>query len=595
MTATDAPTRDDLLRTGVNPELADVLLAAFSEDTGVTHGTVTADKIAIPDANKDLGDFRNLDCQNLDAGASGTAGTVDIFPSSATSGKLSISCTDQTGDTTVSLTAGTMAAARTITIPDPGAAASVLLTTGTATATSATTAEISTLAGVSAGTAYASKAVVLGASKEIATITTATITTGNIATVNATNIDAGADAVAGTVDVFPSTTTSGKIQIACADNGGDYTVTLTNASHGQSTAVTIPDGGLATSYLLQSTAAITAAEADVLDGATVGTVVASKAVVASANKDVGDFRNLDCQNLDAGADAVAGTVDIFPSTTTSGKLSIACADNGGDYTVTLTNASHGQATTVTLPDGGAAASYLMQSTAAITLAEADVLDGATAGTIVASKAAVADGSSNLAGFAALGATNFDAGKSGTAGSVDVFPSTGTHGKLAITCSDQTGDTTVSLVAGEMAAARTITLRDPGAAASILTTTDGTAAATTATAAEITAIADVSARVQELTVSGAITAGVTMVELNHVSTVIAATIANAALHAGVPVTFKDTSASGTAAHTVTLTSGTFDGTNNIATFDAPGEQLVVVFGSDGNGLVILNTGTVGLSS
>ena len=100
--------------------------------------------------------------------------------------------------------------------------------------------------------------------------------------------------------------------------------------------------------------------------------------------------------------------------------------------------------------------------------------------------------------------DIDAGLSGTAGSVDIFASTAASGKLAITCTDQTGDTTVSLVAGAMGAARTITLRDPGAAASILTTTDATAAATEATAAEITRACDVSARKVSLTGTAAIT-------------------------------------------------------------------------------------------
>ena len=99
--------------------------------------------------------------------------------------------------------------------------------------------------------------------------------------------------------------------------------------------------------------------------------------------------------------------------------------------------------------------------------------------------------------------DIDAGLSGTAGSVDIFPGTGSKGKLAITCTDQTGDTTVSLVAGAMADARTITLRDPGAAASFLTTTDATAAATTATAAEITRACDNSTRIVAITATGAI--------------------------------------------------------------------------------------------
>lgn len=93
--------------------------------------------------------------------------------------------------------------------------------------------------------------------------------------------------------------------------------------------------------------------------------------------------------------------------------------------------------------------------------------------------------------------NLDLGASGVAGTLDVFPTTASKGKLAVSVTDQTGDTTVSLVIGAMAGARTVTLRDPGAAASILTTTDATAAATAATAAEITRACDVSARMVTL--------------------------------------------------------------------------------------------------
>lgn len=90
--------------------------------------------------------------------------------------------------------------------------------------------------------------------------------------------------------------------------------------------------------------------------------------------------------------------------------------------------------------------------------------------------------------------DIDAGSSGVAGSVDIYPSTAAKGKLNITCTDQTGDTTVSLVAGAMAAARTITLADPLADADILTgkmsavartaTSDGTGTGTIADAGMI---------------------------------------------------------------------------------------------------------------
>lgn len=100
--------------------------------------------------------------------------------------------------------------------------------------------------------------------------------------------------------------------------------------------------------------------------------------------------------------------------------------------------------------------------------------------------------------------------------------------------------------------------------------------------------------QELTATGAVDAGAARVELNHATVAIAATIADAVDHPGLFVV-ANTSASGTAAHTLTLTNGTFDGTNNTATLDAPAEQLVVAFDENGDGTIIANIGAVALSS
>ncbi len=110
------------------PDATDLAMLA-----DVTAGTVAASKAVTVDSNKDAGDFRNLDCVNLDAGASGTAGTVDVFPSTASKGKLSISVADQTGNTTVGLVFAEMAAARTLTVPDPGGAASFAMSEGAQT------------------------------------------------------------------------------------------------------------------------------------------------------------------------------------------------------------------------------------------------------------------------------------------------------------------------------------------------------------------------------------------------------------------------------------------------------------------------------
>lgn len=52
--------------------------------------------------------------------------------------------------------------------------------------------------------------------------------------------------------------------------------------------------------------------------------------------------------------------------------------------------------------------------------------------------------------------------------------------------------------------------------------------------------------------------------------------------------------GTVGHTVTLSPGTFDGTNDVATFNAPGETLVLFGLSNTRYAIVLNLGAVGLS-
>lgn len=128
-------------------------------------------------------------------------------------------------------------------------------------------------------------------------------------------------------------------------------------------------------------------------------------------------------------------------------------------------------------------------------------------------------------------------------------------------------------------------------------TDGTISVSTLVVSDVssgvvTVLVDPKA-VQELTATGTVTPGVKSLELNHATVVVEATMATAVNHPGLFVV-KDTSASGTAAHTLTLTAGTFNGTNNVATLNAPNECLVVYFDSAGDGTIVENIGTVGLS-
>ena len=77
--------------------------------------------------------WASLFAKDVDAGASGTAGTVDVFPVTAASGKIQITAANSAGDTTTTITNASQAGARTYTVPDAGASASFVMTEGTQT------------------------------------------------------------------------------------------------------------------------------------------------------------------------------------------------------------------------------------------------------------------------------------------------------------------------------------------------------------------------------------------------------------------------------------------------------------------------------
>lgn len=105
--------------------------------------------------------------------------------------------------------------------------------------------------------------------------------------------------------------------------------------------------------------------------------------------------------------------------------------------------------------------------------------------------------------------------------------------------------------------------------------------------------DVSFNAQTLTATGAINPDVSTVFLSHPTTIIAATLA-APMRTRLLI-IANTSASGTAAHTVTLPTGvTWDGTNRVATLNAPGEALVCIAISATRYLVLVNLGSVAFS-
>ena len=116
---------------------------------------------------------------------------------------------------------------------------------------------------------------------------------------------------------------------------------------------------------------------------------------------------------------------------------------------------------------------------------------------------------------------------------------------------------------------------------------------TALSRGVTGSATVAGGTQALTATAAVNPGIGKLTLAHASVVIAATLADLSYHQGIFQVFN-TSASGTAAHTVTLTTGTWNGTNKVLTSNTPGQKLTISVDGSGNGTILENTGTVTFS-
>jgi hypothetical protein len=136
--------------------------------------------------------------------------------------------------------------------------------------------------------------------------------------------------------------------------------------------------------------------------------------------------------LGIGKSGTAGTLRIYPTTASKGDLKFVCADSAANYEITLTNASFGQAATLTIPDPGAATAKF-------------ALDGYT----------------NV--FTATQQINtLKIGASGTVGAFNVFPSTSAKGSVRILAADSAGDTVTTITNASQAGARTYTIPDAGA-------------------------------------------------------------------------------------------------------------------------------------
>ncbi len=183
---------------------------------------------------------------NLQAGLSGTAGTVSSFPAAATSGHLALAAvTNSSGDFTVTISnAAATGQSQVISIPDSGASTANFIISK------------------SAGTQH----VTVGALQVDAGAITSGLTSGGFV---------------GLVKAFPTTGSKGFIALQGAVNAsGNFGTTISNATaQGQAQVISIPDSGAATANF-------------VLDTGTNATVTVTTATVTTLNNTTANITNL---------------------------------------------------------------------------------------------------------------------------------------------------------------------------------------------------------------------------------------------------------------------------------------------------------------
>ena len=193
--------------------------------------------------------------------------------------------------------------------------------------------ELAFIDGVTAGTATASKALVLDSSKGISTITSATITT-----LTSKDIDAGASGSIGTVEIFPTTASKGSTKFTAADNAGNTVTTVTNASQAGARTYTMPDAGASGSFLIGG--GNTAISLTGTGGTSTGTMTTLTAQVTSAAlTTAGQATHVATITYTgvAATDIAFATLAGGTNTTQSLVLKAVCTSN--TVTVSITNAT----------------------------------------------------------------------------------------------------------------------------------------------------------------------------------------------------------------------------------------------------------------
>jgi hypothetical protein len=312
---------------------------------GITAGTVSASLAVIVDSNKDVTGFRNITATGEVDTATLDVSSTSAFADSVTlenAKDLRFSEASGNGTNYIALKAAASVSSNvTFTLPAAdGSDGQVIKTDGSGALSFIDAPSPAEFNGVTAGTVSASKGVEVDSNKDITGFRNVTLTgeldaatgdfSGDVDIDGTTNLDA--------VDIDGAVQIDATVTVGVDDTG--YDVKFFGATSGASllwdesaddlilagaAGLVVPEGKLT----LGSTAVTsTAAELNLVDGITAGTVSASLAVIVDSNKDITGFRNVTLTGeLDAATLDVSGDSDLAGDLTFSAAKDIQIIDN----------------------------------------------------------------------------------------------------------------------------------------------------------------------------------------------------------------------------------------------------------------------------
>lgn len=233
--------------------------------TGVT--TITVTTVTATTVNATTVNATTATATTVNAGASGTAGTFQVFPTTASKGKATITVSDASGNTTTAINVAAQTGARTYTVPDAGASASFAMTEGAQTINGAKT---------FGGAAIFSSTVATGALTVTGAVTVST-TLGVTGIITPT----GGVAAAGGFSTSPRNWHTGASKPLATTDGTDYTVVATEVIIAE---VFVPSNATITGVALFNGSAV-AGNVKVGLANSAGAVVATSASTAQSGTD----------------------------------------------------------------------------------------------------------------------------------------------------------------------------------------------------------------------------------------------------------------------------------------------------------------------